>query len=192
MTPNGNDVTAILRAAQKGDPSAADRLLPLVYDELRKLAQARMAQLPPGQTLQPTALVHEAYLRLIGKEDLQIDGRRHFFFVAARAMRDILVEQARSKAGPKRGGDRQRMELSDDMAIENSTADEVLSLNDALADLEKEDPVKAQIVNLRYFTGMNMNEVADVLGMSERTVHRHWRFIRAWLKSRLDWVDNGG
>jgi len=192
MTPNGNDVTAILRAAQKGDLSAADRLLPLVYDELRKLAQARMAQLPPGQTLQPTALVHEAYLRLIGKEDLQIDGRRHFFFVAARAMRDILVEQARSKAGPKRGGDRQRMELNDDIAIENSTADEVLSLNDALADLEKEDPVKAQIVNLRYFTGMNMNEVADVLGMSERTVHRHWRFIRAWLKSRLDSVDNGG
>jgi RNA polymerase sigma factor (TIGR02999 family) len=192
MTPNGNDVTAILRAAQKGDPSAADRLLPLVYDELRKLAQARMAQLPRGQTLQPTALVHEAYLRLIGKEDLQIDGRRHFFFVAARAMRDILVEQARSKAGPKRGGDRQRMELNDDIAIENSTADEVLSLNDALADLEKEDPVKAQIVNLRYFTGMNMNEVADVLGMSERTVHRHWRFIRAWLKSRLDSVDNGG
>jgi RNA polymerase sigma factor (TIGR02999 family) len=189
MTPNSNNVTAILRAAQNGDASAADRLLPLVYAELRKLAQSRMAQLPPGQTLQPTALVHEAYLRLIGKDDVQFDGRRHFFFVAARAMRDILVEQARSKAGPKRGGDRQRMELNDDVAVENSTADDVLSLNDALADLEKEDPIKAQIVDLRYFTGMSMNEVADVLGMSERTVHRHWRFIKAWLKSRLDSVD---
>src|SRR6516162_8956874 len=111
-TPDGN-VTAILRAAQEGDPEAAARLLPLVYDELRKLAQARMAHLPPGQTMQPTALVHEAYLRLLGKSDLHLENQRHFFFVAARAMRDILVEQARGKAGPKRGGNRKRVQLQD-------------------------------------------------------------------------------
>jgi RNA polymerase sigma factor (TIGR02999 family) len=187
MTENRSDVTAILRAAQEGDSGAAAQLLPLVYDELRKLAQARMANLPPGQTLQPTALVHEAYLRLLGKHDLHLDSRRHFFFVAARAMRDILVEQARSKAGPKRGGDRKRVELNDaDVAYETSTADEVLALNDALAELEKEDPVKAQIVNLRYFTGMSMKEAADVLNMSERTIHRQWRFIKAWLKGRFE------
>lgn len=190
MTSENHDVTKILRSAQEGDPDAAGQLLPLVYGELRKLAKARMANLPPGQTLQPTALVHEAYLRLLGKDDLHIDSRRHFFFVAARAMRDILVEQARSKSGPKRGGDRQRVEFQDtDGAYENSTDDEVLSLHDALADLEKEDPIKAQIVNLRYFTGMSMSEVGDVLGMSERSVHRQWRFIKAWLKNRFEAVD---
>lgn len=187
MTASRNNVTAILHAAQAGDSGAAERLLPLVYSELRELAKARMANLPPGQTLQPTALVHEAYLRLIGKDDLHLDGRRHFFFVAARAMRDILVEQARSKAGPKRGGDRQRVDLNDaDVAYETSTNDEVLELNDALAELEKEDPVKAQIVSLRYFTGMSVKETADVLDMSERTIHRQWRFIKAWLKGRFE------
>src|SRR6516165_5270747 len=111
-----HDVTAILRAAQEGDAEAPARLLPLVYDELRKLAQARMARLPPGQTLQPTALVHEAYLRLLGKTDLQVESRRHFFFAAARAMRDILVEQARAKAGPRRGGGRRRVALQENVA----------------------------------------------------------------------------
>src|SRR5262245_3714656 len=120
--PAGN-VTAVLRAAQAGDQEAAARLLPLVYDELRKLAKSRLAQLPPGQTLQPTALVHEAYLRLLGKEDLHLESQRHFFFAAARAMRDILVEQARSKAGPKRGGGRQRVELPDDVAIKPPSED---------------------------------------------------------------------
>jgi RNA polymerase sigma factor (TIGR02999 family) len=180
-----NDVTAILRAAQGGDAGAAARLLPLVYDELRKLARARMAHLPPGQTLQPTALVHEAYLRLLGKTDLQMETRRHFFFAAARAMRDILVEQARSKAGPRRGGDRQRVELQDGAAVEGPVPDEVLAVHEALAELEKEDPLKAQIVHLRYFVGMSAEEAAGVLGLSERTLHRHWRFIKAWLKSRL-------
>lgn len=190
MSADGPEVTKILQAAKAGDADAAGQLLPLVYGELRKLAQARMAKLPPGQTLQPTALVHEAYLRLLGKSDLQIDSRRHFFFVAARAMRDILVEHARSKAGPKRGGDRQRVELvNDDADYEISSDAEVLSLNEALAELEKEDPVKAQIVNLRYFTGMTMAEVADVLNMSERSVHRQWRFIKAWLKSRFEAMD---
>jgi RNA polymerase sigma factor (TIGR02999 family) len=180
-----NDVTAILRAAQEGDKSAAERLLPLVYSELRQLARARMAQLPPGQTLQPTALVHEAYLRMLGKDDLHLENRRHFFFVAARAMRDILVEQARRKAGPRRGGGRHRVELDDGAAVYEPFSGDILALHEALAELEAEDALKARIVDLRYFAGMNMAEVAQVLGVSERTLHRHWRFIKAWLKSRL-------
>src|SRR5215469_7585759 len=156
-----HDVTAILRAAQEGDAEAPARLLPLVYAELRKLAQARMARLPPGQTLQPTALVHEAYLRLLGKEDLHLESRRHFFFVAARAMRDILVEQARGKAGPRRGGDRRRVELRE-LAADEPVPEEVLAVHEALAELEKEDPLKAQIVNLRYFAGMTIPEAAQV------------------------------
>jgi RNA polymerase sigma factor (TIGR02999 family) len=181
----GEDVSAILTAAREGDRRAAARLLPLVYDELRKLAKARLAQMPPGQTLQPTALVHEAYLRLIGKADLHLESRRHFFFAAARAMRDILVEQARAKAGPKRGGGRRRVELQE-VAEEGPPAEEVLALNEALARLEKEDPLKAQIVHLRYFAGMSAAEAAAVLGLSERTLHRHWRFTKAWLQSRLE------
>jgi RNA polymerase sigma factor (TIGR02999 family) len=181
-----NDVTALLRAAQEGDAAAAERVLPLVYDELRKLAQARMAHTRPGHTLQPTALVHEAYLRLLGKADLHIESRRHFFFAAARAMRDILVEQARARAGPRRGGGRHRVELDDAVAADGPPPDEVLAVHEALESLEKEDPLKAKIVKLRYFAGMTMEEVAQVLGMSERTLHRHWRFVKAWLKSRLD------
>jgi RNA polymerase sigma factor (TIGR02999 family) len=181
-----NEVTAILRAAREGDPEAHSRLLPLVYSELRKLAQARMARLPPGQTLQPTALVHEAYLRMLGKNAAQLDSRRHFFFTAARAMRDILVEQARQKAGPKRGGDRRRVALNEQTVSYEGVPQDVLGLHEALAELEKEDPVKAQIVDLRYFAGMNADEAAQVLGMSERTLYRHWRFIKAWLRERLD------
>ncbi len=180
-----SDVPAILRAAQAGDQEAAARLLPLVYDELRKLAKARMAKLAPGQTLQPTALVHEAYLRLIGKKDLHLESRQHFFFAAARAMRDILVERARQKAGPKRGGRQHRVELDEDRVAVLPPSDDVLALHEALAELEQEDPLKAQIVNLRYFAGMDVAETAQVLGLSERTVLRHWRFIKAWLKRRL-------
>src|SRR5262249_53330724 len=127
---SNNGVTQILHAAQGGDKEAAARLLPLVYDELRKLAKQKLSPLPPGQTLQPTSLVHEAYLRILGKPDLELSERRHFFFVAARAMRDILVEQARKKAGPKRGGDRRRVELSDGLAFDTPLADDVLALND--------------------------------------------------------------
>jgi len=180
-----NDVTAILRAAQAGDEDAAARLLPLVYNELRKLAQDRMARLPPGQTLQPTALVHEVYLRLIGKPHRRLVNQRQFFFAAARAMRDILVEQARRKAGPKRGGGRRRVELSEHVAIIEPPAEEVQDLHEALGELEQLDPLKARIVDLRYFAGMSMKEAAKVLGLSERTLHRHWRFTKAWLKSRL-------
>jgi RNA polymerase sigma factor (TIGR02999 family) len=184
-TPDSLEVTSILQAAKAGDQEAAARLLPLVYTELRRLAQARMARLPPGQTLQPTALVHEAYLRLIGKADLHLDGRQHFFFAAARAMRDILVEQARAKAGPKRGGGRQRVVLEETAAVTGPPAEEILALHEALGELEKQDPLKGQIVHLRYFAGMSMTEVASVLDLSERTLHRHWRFIKAWLKSRM-------
>jgi RNA polymerase sigma factor (TIGR02999 family) len=183
-SPNEN-VKDILLASRHGDQDAAARLLPLVYDELRKLAQTRMARLPPGETIQPTALVHEAYLRLLGKSDLHVDNQRHFFFVAARAMRDILVERARNKAGPKHGGNRQRVELRDAVDAGAAVPEEVLAVHEALAELEKEDPLKAQIVNLRYFTGMSIAETTQVLGISERTLHRHWRFIKAWLKTRL-------
>lgn len=180
-----NNVTPILWAAQRGDEAAAAQLLPLVYDELRKLAQDRLARLPPGQSLQPTALVHEVYLRLIGKRNLRLESRRRFFFAAARAMRDILVEQARRKAGPKRGGGRRRVELSEHVAIIQPPSQEIQDLHEALGELEHLDPLKARIVELRYFAGMSMKEAAEVLGLSERTLHRHWRFIKAWLKRRL-------
>lgn len=183
--PDNSQVSEALQAAQAGDREAVDRLLSLVYAELHQMAQVQMARLPPGQTLQTTALVHEAYLRLAGKEGLPLEGRKHFFFAAARAMRDILVERARAKAGPRRGGDRRRVVLDEAVALTEPPPEEVLALHDALADLEKQDPLKAQIVNLRYFTGMTMKETAAVLGLSERTAHRHWRFIKAWLKSRL-------
>jgi RNA polymerase sigma factor (TIGR02999 family) len=182
---SNSSVTQLLHAAQAGEPEAAARLLPLVYDELRKLARQRLAHLPPGQTLQPTALVHEAYLRLVGKPDLQIEDRHHFFFVAARAMRDILVEQTRQKSGPKRGGGRQRVQLTDAIALNVPLTDDVLALNEALKELEQQDPIKGRIVELRYFGGMSVEETAIALGLSERTVHRHWRFIKAWLKDRL-------
>jgi RNA polymerase sigma factor (TIGR02999 family) len=180
-----NDVTAILQATQAGDREAAARLLPLVYEELRKLAQARVARLPPGQTLQPTALVHEAYLRLVGKADLHLESRRHFFFAAARAMRDILVEHARGKGRARRGGGRRRVELDENTAVYDSPPEDILAVHEALGELEKQDPLKAQIVNLRYFAGMTAEEAAQALGMSESTLHRNWRFASAWLKSRL-------
>jgi RNA polymerase sigma factor (TIGR02999 family) len=182
--PNSK-VTTLLQAAQAGDRDAADRLLAIVYDELHELANARMAGLRPGQTLQPTALVHETYIRLFGEGAAHLENRRHFFFAAARAMRNILVEQARRKAGPRHGGGWRRVELTEELAVRAPPSDEVLALNEALAELEQQDPLKGQIVNLRYFAGMRMNEIAAVLGLSERTLHRHWRFIRAWLKDRL-------
>jgi RNA polymerase sigma factor (TIGR02999 family) len=185
MRARANELTPILQAAQAGDPAAAAQLLPLVYNELRKLAQDRMARLPPGQSLQPTALVHEVYLRLMGKHTLPLENRRHFFFAAARAMRDILVEQARRKAGPRRGGGRRRVELSEQVAVIEPPSEDVQDLHEALGELEQLDPLKARIVDLRYFAGMNMKEAAEVLGLSERTLHRHWRFIKAWLKRRL-------
>ncbi|MFI5336600.1 MAG: ECF-type sigma factor [Opitutales bacterium] len=182
---SAGDVTAILQATQERPAEAAARLLPLVYAELHKLAQARMAHVAPGSTLQPTALVHEAYLRLVGKADLNLEGRRHFFFAAARAMRDILVEHARAAARRRRGGGRQRVELDESTAACDPPPEYILAVSEALVELEKEDPLKAQIVNLRYFAGMTADEAARVLGISESTLHRHWRFTSAWLRRRL-------
>ena len=177
--------SAVLQAAQAGDRQAAADLLPLVYEELRKLAAHKLAQQTPGQTLQPTALVHEAYLRVAGDNHVSWEGRRHFFFAAARAMRDILVEQARRKAGPMRGGDRRRQELDDACAVLEPPSEDVLGVHEALEELETRDALKAQIVLLRYFTGLTMDETAAVLGIPARTLDRHWRYIRAWLMKKL-------
>ncbi len=180
-----NAVTLALRAAAGGDREAAAKLLPLVYDELRKLARARMARLKPGQTLQPTALVHEAYMRVIGSADPGWDGRGHFFASAAGAMRNILVDQARRKAAAKHGGDRARHELDVfDLAIQ-PPAEDVLALDDALKRLEADDPRKGQIVNLRYFAGLTVPETAAALGVSVGTVEREWRYIKVWLHTQL-------
>jgi RNA polymerase sigma factor (TIGR02999 family) len=178
-------VSAVLRAAQAGDRQAATELLPLVYAELRQLARARMARQSPGQTLTPTALVHEAYLRIAGENELNFEGRQHFFFAAARAMRDILVEQARRKAASKYGGGQSRQELDEVSAVVEPPSDEVLAIHEAMDELESRDPLKFQIVLLRYFTGLTMDETATVLGLPERTLDRHWRYLRAWLMKRL-------
>jgi RNA polymerase sigma factor (TIGR02999 family) len=183
--PGDSQISAVLQAAQAGDRQAAADLLPLVYAELRQLARTRLAREAPGQTLTPTALVHEAYLRVAGDSQVSWEGRRHFFFAAARAMREILVEQARRKAGPKQGGDRRRQDLDDACAVLEPPSDDVLAVNEALKELEERDPLEAQIVLLRYFTGLTMNETAEVLGIAERTLDRHWRYIRAWLMKRL-------
>jgi RNA polymerase sigma factor (TIGR02999 family) len=177
-------VTELLRAAQAGDAAAAEQLLAVVYEQLRQVARARMAHLPPGQTLQPTALVHEAYLRLTGKSEVAWESRQHFFFAAARAMRDILVEQARRKAGPARGG-RRRQDLDEACAVVEPPAENILAVHEALEELEKQDPLKAKVVLLRYFSGLTMAETAEALGLAERTLDRQWRYIRVWLLKRL-------
>jgi RNA polymerase sigma factor (TIGR02999 family) len=178
-------VSIVFQAAQAGDRQAAADLLPLVYAELHQLARARMARQTPGQTLTPTALVHEAYVRIAGDSAVSWEGRQHFFFAAARAMRDILVEQARRKAAPKHGGGRRREELDDACAVLEPPSEDVLAVHEALTELEERDPLKAQIVLLRYFTGLTMDETAAILGIAQRTLDRHWRYIRAWLMKRL-------
>ncbi len=177
-------VTRILSAIEQGDPSAAEHLLPLVYDELRKLAAAKLAQEKPGQTLQATALVHEAYLRLVGSETQRTyRDRSHFFASAATAMRRILVDNARAKRSDKRGGVRHRQPLEDVAAPSPDT--ELLALHEALDQLATEDPLKAQLVELRYFAGLTGNQAADVLGISPSTADRHWVFARAWLQTQV-------
>jgi RNA polymerase sigma factor (TIGR02999 family) len=186
MSPSSESkASGVLQAAQAGDRQAAADLLPLVYAELHQLARARLARQAPGQTLTPTALVHEAYVRVAGDSAVTWAGRQHFFFAAARAMRDILVEQARRKAAPKHGGGRRRAELDEACAVLEPPSDDVLAVHEALAELEARDPLKAQIVLLRYFTGLTMEETAEILGLAERTLDRHWRYLRAWLMKRL-------
>jgi RNA polymerase sigma factor (TIGR02999 family) len=181
-----SDVNRLLDAAAVGDRQAAADLLPLVYDELRKLAAARLGAEAPGQTLEPTALVHEAYLRLVGApEGDQWDHRGHFFAAAATAMRRILIERARHKKRIIRGGDRQREELQPDLVAAPEPNEELLALDAALSKLAQRDPLKAKLVELRYFAGLTGDQAAEILGISPSTADRHWGYARAWLRREV-------
>ena len=186
-------VTRVLQSAARGDGHAAEELLPLVYAELRTLARARLARLGPGQTIQSTALVHEAWLRLVGEDDPGWNSRAHFFGAAAQAMREILVDHARAKASRKRGGDRERTgelhiaELSCD-----GPDDRLLIVDEALSQLQEDHPRRVQVVMLRFFAGLSSDEVARVQGVTRRTVERDWRFAQAWLLRALSESDGGG
>jgi RNA polymerase sigma factor (TIGR02999 family) len=181
-----NDVTRILCAIDKGDPHASEQLLPLVYGELRKLAAQKLAGEKPGQTLEVTGLVHEAYLRLVGSAQPQNwNGRGHFFAAAAEAMRRILVENARRKKRIKHGGDLERVELELLTLPTHMSSDELLALDEALESLRQEDAVKAQLVTLRYFGGMTIEQASEALNISRVTAHRYWTYARAWLHQRI-------
>jgi RNA polymerase sigma factor (TIGR02999 family) len=181
------DVTRILCAIEQGDPQAAAQLLPLVYDELRQLAAQRLAQEKPGQTLQATALVHEAYLRLVGDEQAQQwNSRGHFFAAAAEAMRRILVENARRKQADKAGGGWQRQELIDAELAVDSTGDDLFAVDEALSRLAASHPRAARLVHLRFFLGLTLEEAAAHLGLQTRTAYRDWAYARAWLRRELD------
>ncbi|MBI1851269.1 MAG: sigma-70 family RNA polymerase sigma factor [Planctomycetes bacterium] len=171
--------------AAAGRSGATDEILPLVYDELRRIAAARLAKTPSGNTLQPTALVHEAYLRLVGSNDTGWNGRRHFFAAAARAIRDTLVEQARRKARLKYGGERERVDLDVGQLLTDRPAEDVLAVDEALRKLESTDARAAKVVELRCFAGLSEAETAAALGASERTVRREWVYARNWLKREL-------
>jgi RNA polymerase sigma factor (TIGR02999 family) len=181
-----NDVTRILSDLARGDAHAAGQLLPLVYEELRKRAAARMAEESPGHTLNATALVHEAYLRLVGPADAaRWDNRSHFFAAAATAMRRILIERARRKQRIVHGGGRRREELHPDLVAAPEPDEELLALDAALAKLAQRDPVKARLVELRYFAGLTGDQAADILGISPSTADRHWTYARAWLRREV-------
>lgn len=191
-----NEVTCVLSAIERGDPHAAEQLLPLVYHELRKLAAQRLAHEKPGQTLQATALVHEVYLRLVspsesassqgdGAEVQQWDSRGHFFAAAAEAMRRILVERARAKACEKRGGKLNKINIDAIDLATIATPDQLLAIDDALAKLAREDPAAAQLVQLRYFAGLTIAEAGKAAGISTATAYRHWNYARAWLHNEL-------
>ena len=179
------NVTQVLNAIEQGDARAAEELLPLVYDELRKLAACRMANEAPGQTLQPTALVHEAWLRLAGNEPQQWDSRAHFFGAAAEAMRRILIENARRKKALRHGGGQQRVDVQEIEIAAPAQDDELLAINEALDKLAAMDKAKAELVKLRFFVGMNIEEAAAVLRISEATAKRWWVYARAWLFSEV-------
>ena len=177
-----NDVTQLLNRISEGNPHAADELLPLIYDQLRGLAQQKLRHEPAGQTLQGTALVHEAYLRLVGNQNQQNwEGRRHFFAAAAEAMRRILVDNARRKQGLKHGGNLQREPLREIAAEPGSSQDDVLTISEALDKFAEQDPEKAELVKLRYFAGLTLPEIAEIQGISRATASRHWTYAKAWL-----------
>jgi RNA polymerase sigma factor (TIGR02999 family) len=181
-----SDVTHILFAIEHGDPKAAEQLLPLVYEELRKLAAQKLAQEKPGQTLQATALVHEAYLRLVDADNAQSwNGRGHFFAAAAEAMRRILIESARGKAREKRGGDWQRVDFEELDVATSVSAEQLVALDDALVRLAALDHLAGELVKLRYFAGLALDQAATALGISPATAYRHWAYARAWLHSEL-------
>jgi len=185
MDESPEHVTQILAAVGAGDKHAAEELLPLVYAELRRLAAARMAREAPGQTLQATALVHEAWLRLVGSNETHWNSRGHFFGAAAEAMRRILVERARKKGRARHGGQLQRVDF-EQVTLATQDGDEVIiAVHDALEKLAAESPQKAEIVKLRYFGGLEHAEIAEVLGVSEATVRRHWAYARSWLYAEL-------
>jgi RNA polymerase sigma factor (TIGR02999 family) len=176
-----SEATAMLDAIGKGDPEAPAAFLDLVYNELRRLAASKMAREAPGQTLQATALVHEAWLRLIGDEDRRFENRTHFFAAAAEAMRRILIERARRRRAVRHGGEYERVNLQEEMLAIPEDDEQLLTLNDALEKLEREHPVQAQVVKLRYFTGMSNEEIAELIGVSLTTVKVYWVYSKAWL-----------
>ncbi|HXG11722.1 MAG TPA: ECF-type sigma factor [Gemmataceae bacterium] len=181
-----SEVTQILDAIAQGDPQAAEQLLPLVYEELRKLAAQKLAQEKPGQTLQATALVHEAYLRLVDADQAQHwKSRGHFFAAAAEAMRRILIEQARRKKSAKRGGQWTRVALDQGDGAAAAAPDQLLALDEALQTLARHDPVAGELVKLRFYAGLSVEEAAEALGVSSATAYRHWTFARAWLHAQL-------
>jgi RNA polymerase sigma factor (TIGR02999 family) len=181
-----SEVTHILSAIEQGDPRAAEQLLPLVYDELRRLAAQKLAQEKPGQTLQATALVHEAYLRLAGPDGARHwNGRTHFFRAAADAMRRILVDRAREKHSHKRGGAWRQVDLDQAAAVVHDPAEDVAAVSEALDLLAAHDPVKAELVKLRFFAGLSVEEAADILGISRATADRYWRYAKTWLYCSL-------
>jgi RNA polymerase sigma factor (TIGR02999 family) len=185
-----SEITRILCAIEQGDSHAAEELLPLVYDELRKLAARKLAQEKPGQTIQATALVHEAYMRLVGSAEgasgaENWDSRGHFFAAAAEAMRRILIDRAREKRSEKRGGDRKRLDVDAVDVATHATPDQLLALDDALEKLTRDDPAAARLVELRYFAGLTVDQAARALGISTATAYRHWNYARAWLHDAL-------
>ena len=180
------DVTRILAAIEQGDARAADKLLPLVYEELRRLAAQKMAQESPGQTLQATALVHEAYIRLVGAETQNWSGRTHFFAAAAEAMRRILIDNARRKQRLKRGGGQQKIDLNDIEPAVKAPSDDLIALDEALEKLAKMDKEKADLVKLRYFAGLTLEQAAGLLNLPERTAKRYWSHARAWLYRQVN------
>jgi RNA polymerase sigma factor (TIGR02999 family) len=185
-----SDVTQVLQRIESGDPSAAGQLLPLAYDELRKLASTRLAREKSGQTLQATALVHEAYLRLVG--DQSFENRRHFFGAAAEAMRRILVENGRRKQRLRHGGEHQKSDLDPEQIAAPEPDDDLLALDEALTRLGREDPLKGHLVELRYFAGMTGDQAAEILGISPSAADRHWTYARAWLRRELQKEGVGG